>query len=225
MQLSTKYGFVFLCTPKCASTSIENALLDISDISFTGNPTLKHINARVYQRRFLPMYQSLLPNSNLESFCVIRDPIEWLGSWYRYRSRKQLSDPNRPNHKNYTGNMTFSEFVEAYLQPSQSRPPYARVGSIYDFVRDNNNEVGVDRIFSVENLKELQNYLKIKTGKDINIPINNVSKKTELFLEGDLDVRLRSYMERDLLLHKFIKNNGSYNRDIHRENVRALLNN
>ena len=44
MQLSTKYGYAFLCMPKCASTSIEAAISKYSSISFGKNPLLTLIS-------------------------------------------------------------------------------------------------------------------------------------------------------------------------------------
>ena len=56
-----------------------------------------------------------------ETVCVIREPIDWLGSWYRFRSRSSA-----PKAKSTKG-ISFETFVEGYLDEAaagvrQGRP-------------------------------------------------------------------------------------------------------
>ncbi|MEJ2436476.1 MAG: hypothetical protein P8Y43_02875 [Sulfurovaceae bacterium] len=44
MQISIEYDYVFLCQPKCASTTIEKAL------TFQGRASIKYINTRQYTK-------------------------------------------------------------------------------------------------------------------------------------------------------------------------------
>ncbi len=41
MRVSIKYGFTFLCMPKCASTSIEKVLTPYSELIMKNNSILK----------------------------------------------------------------------------------------------------------------------------------------------------------------------------------------
>ena len=46
---------------------------------------------------------------------VMREPRDWLGSWYRYRQR-----PGIPDKRRSTAGMSFDAFVEAYCT---EKPP------------------------------------------------------------------------------------------------------
>jgi hypothetical protein len=51
MQISIEYDYVFLCQPKCASTTIEKALTPYSDLgSLSGRASIKYINTRQYTK-------------------------------------------------------------------------------------------------------------------------------------------------------------------------------
>lgn len=201
MEMSTKYGFAFLCMPKCASTSIEVALRPYCNVSFSGEAALKHISARDFDKYIMEYYRRLLPDSQIETFCVMREPVEWLGSWYRYRGRKELRNPENILHKNYTGNITFSEFVEAYLQ-QQGRPPFADVGSQYRFLSMKNGSIGVDRIFPFERLDLVADYLTTKLGKKIKIRVKNASPRSVLHLDPGLYQRLQVTLQYDFELYR-----------------------
>ena len=59
-------------------------------------------------------------------FGIIRDPLHWVVSWFNFRAIPELSDPSHPNHKNYTGEMQFSDFWNlhknhVFLNPQSGR--------------------------------------------------------------------------------------------------------
>ena len=58
---------------------------------------------------------------------VMREPIDWLGSWYRYRTRDARKDPAHRNSANYTGNVRFEEFVRAVILPRHEKPKRAMI--------------------------------------------------------------------------------------------------
>lgn len=49
-------------------------------------------------------------------FSIMRKPVSWVESWYRYRARDQLAPPDHPQHQNYTGHLSFPEYMEAVLE-------------------------------------------------------------------------------------------------------------
>lgn len=200
MQLSTKYGFAFLCMPKCASTSVENAISDHCNLSTGGHPSIKHINIRKYKAYIEALHMELLPKKKVETFCLMREPIEWLGSWYRYRSRKELENEKHPNHKNYTGNITFSEFLEEYLK--DEKLPYAKVENQFQFVCLKDGSVGVDRIFKMEALDQVEAYLSDKIGEKIIIPRLNVSPEVAVDVDVGLCERVRDKLRKDYELYE-----------------------
>ena len=57
MIISLKRKFAFLCMPKCASTSTENALRRLADIRIGGLPGMKHLNYRGYEKYVVPLIE------------------------------------------------------------------------------------------------------------------------------------------------------------------------
>ena len=186
MRISTTYGFAFLCMPKTASTSIETALFPYCDlVTKNKQPNLKHTNYRTYSR-FIEPYLKKTVGKKLETICVMRDPIDWLHSWYRYRKRDALKGKD-----NSTENMDFSEFISKYILGE------IRVGKQSNFITDRHGNIGVDRVFKYEDLDKLKEYFENKIGKRIELPVMNVSPKEEFLLDEELKFKLRDYLEID----------------------------
>ena len=204
MLISIEHGFTFLCVPKSASTSIQSAIRGYCDIIFSGHPKVKHVDAQTYSDNILP----LLPSpKKIESFCVMRPPLEWLESWYRYRSRNELMSPEHPNHKNYTGNVSYNEFVKAYLSKG-IQPHYARLASQYRFMQLINGEIGVDRIFTIDRMDLVSQYLSNKVGEKVFIDFENRSSPKSIELDQTLKKNLQDHLAHDIALYKAVKQSG-----------------
>lgn len=177
MLISTKFKFVFFCTPKCASNSIEAALKPYSNIRILGTPELRHTNYREYHRFLEPFLRDKVADSNIETVCLLREPLSWLYSWYRFRTRDELRDPSCPYHINSTAHIDFTEFVEAYI--SKQPPSFAQVGSQFDFVRDEADLFGIDRIFPYERIDDFIQHMSSKVGTPLSLRNLNVSPNTD----------------------------------------------
>jgi hypothetical protein len=208
--------------PKCASTSIESAISKFCNIKYSGHPKLKHINSKVFSEQILTIHQKLVPSSKIESFCLMRDPLEWVRSWYRYRARDELKSPKHPNHKHYTGNISYREFIQEYTS-KEKRAPFATLSTQYQFVSLNKDKIGVDHIIPMDNFDLVSSFLSEKIGRKIKIPNKNTSPKIPAPLEPDLERKLHKHLEKDLILYNFAKLNGKFNKAIHSENLSALL--
>ena len=182
------------------------------NIRFTGAPNIKHVNARQYTTHLAPFLKKIAPAENIETFCLLRNPLEWIESWYRYRTRDELrvSSPST-----YTGNVSYSEFIEAYLSDKSKRPAFAALGTQYDFVRLHNGAIGVDHIFSLDNMDMVCEFLSRKSGAVITIPRKNVSPKLATALDKPLKKRLLAHFEKDIALYDFIKAEGAFHRNQH----------
>ncbi|WP_366939303.1 sulfotransferase family 2 domain-containing protein [uncultured Paraglaciecola sp.] len=84
---------LFCACRKCASTSIEKAIQPFCNINFSGHPKLKHINAQLFSETIFSAHKKLLPNVEIESFSLIRDPLERMESRYRYKTRDEIKKP------------------------------------------------------------------------------------------------------------------------------------
>lgn len=165
----------FLATPKTGSTAIAAALESLAAVSIQRPPLLKHTTVHRY-RRFVGPYLEAASKDSFTVVALMREPRDWLGSWYRYRQREGI-DPEKS-----TRGMTFDAFVRAWC--SEPRPDFADVGSQERFLRPRQG-VGVDRLFRYEEIETFVHFLEERLGCEIILPRLNVSPPgaTELTAE------------------------------------------
>lgn len=176
---------VFLSVPKTGTTAFEDALRDRAAIVITDPPELKHAPVYRYNRFFRPMFDKVC-NARMETIAVMREPVSWLGSWYRYRRRPFMKD--RPNS---THNISFDAFVSAYLKGD--KPDFARVGSQAKFLEPRPNGVKVDHLFRYENPERLIEFLEDRLKTPVAPGRANVSPQMDLELS---DETLRRYRQK-----------------------------
>jgi len=184
-------GFVFLATPKAGSTAIEKAFLSHSQMVLQGTPAIKHTNYSAFQRFLQPYLASKgFPRESYEVVCAFREPIDWLSSWWRYRSRERLANPSRPQHRNYTGHVSFEQFARAYMEGSEQ---FAKVGRPSRFVRPRPGEAEVDRVFRYDRLDLLVDFLCEKVGEEVEIGTANTSPERSYSLSDECEIELREF--------------------------------
>lgn len=172
MIVFIKEKIVILSAPKTGTTSLQAALEPHSSIMFRDPPGIKHINLGKYQRQIRKLFENLA-NGPLETFGIIRHPLDWMGSWYRYRQRDQLK-----GHQNSTHGVQFDEFLNAYM--SEDRPHFARVGDQSRFFQPRPNDAPVDHLFQYEQMDLALGFLEDRIGRKIQLPHKNVSPKLNL---------------------------------------------
>jgi hypothetical protein len=92
MLIGVEKRFIFVANTKSASTTIQHALMEHAEIHRGGSPERKHIPlAEIYGTYdFLFGQPGHAPDSYF-AFGVMREPIDWILSWFRYR--KGLKNP------------------------------------------------------------------------------------------------------------------------------------
>lgn len=154
-------------------------------------PAIKHTTYAGFQRFLQPFLNSKgFPRESYEVVCVFRDPIDWLSSWWRYRSREKLANPTDPKHRNYTGEVTFEQFARAYMEGSEQ---FAQVGRPSRFVRPRSGQAEVDRIFRYDRLDLLVDFLCEKVGEEVEVGSANTSPDRSFFLSGECETELREF--------------------------------
>ncbi len=94
MLISVEKRFVFVANTKAASTSIEHLLLPYSDIARLGSPQRKHISMKQTLKSYPFLFdQPRFQPDSFFRFGVMRHPLDWISSWYRYRKGNKVDDP------------------------------------------------------------------------------------------------------------------------------------
>ena len=193
MLISVDKRLAFLAMPKTGTTSIETALEPHCEIRFGRSPKTKHTTMRAFERFMLPYLKSL-DAEDTEVFCVIREPVDWLGSWYRYRSRDGLKKAEK-----VTKAMSFATFVEAYLE--KTPPAYAKIRSMSSFVIGRSGKPAVHHMFRYNNLDAVTAFLSGRFKGRLEMPRVNVSPAGETSLPPDLRARLETERPEDFELY------------------------
>jgi hypothetical protein len=128
MAVFFKERLAFLSMLKTGTTAYQTALAPHADLVINDPPLLKHAPVYRYNRFIRPMFHNVC-DAEMELINVMRKPVSWLSSWYRYRQRPFMKD--KPNN---TIGISFDEFVLAYKKGK--RPGFAEVGNQLKFLED-----------------------------------------------------------------------------------------
>ena len=183
MLVFWKENLVLLAVPKTGSTALEGALAPRASLVLRDPPELKHAPCYRYKRFLKPLFKQV-GGQDPELMAIVRNPIDWLGSWYRYRTREDLI-----GHENSTHNVSFDEFVLEYCKGSPA--PFAKVGSQSRFLRINDGEIGAQHLFQYEQWDKVVAYLEARLDIKITLKQKNVSPKMNLFLSSAIEAKLR----------------------------------
>lgn len=192
MLVFWKQRLVYLATPKTGTTAIEAALEPLASVVIQRPPELKHTSVHRYWK-FLAPYLSRAADEDFMVVAVMREPVDWLGSWYRYRQRPSGVAPEKS-----TRGLSFDAFVEGYLADPQ--PEFANVGSQSRFLVPEKGP-GADRLFRYDDMAGFVRFLEDRLDCEITLPRLNVSPAGATDLSPDLDARLRRDFARDFALY------------------------
>ncbi len=196
MLVFFKERLAFLSVPKTGTTAYESALAPRADMVISEPPMLKHAPVYRYNRFIRPMFLKVC-DTELELMAVMREPISWLGSWYRYRRRPFMQD--KPNS---TFDVSFDEFILAYMKGK--KPGFADVGSQLNFMAAQPNGTGITHYFKYEDQPKLQEFLSDRLGVTLDLKRENVSPDIKLILSPDIEERFRRKFEEEFSLYDSI---------------------
>jgi hypothetical protein len=182
MLVFWKQRLVMLAVPKTGTSAYARALGPIASMVVSDPPELKHAPVFRYNRFFRPMFDRV-GGDDMDLLAVIREPVDWLGSWYRYRQRDFLD-----GKATSTKGMSFDAFCDAYVQGE--RPPFADVGSQAKFIEPRPNGIAVTHLFKYENQTGLLDFLEDRLETQIDLPRANVSPRRELSLSPNIEAKL-----------------------------------
>jgi len=86
MLIGVRHRFVFVANTKAASTSIEKALTPHAEINRVGHGNRKHAPWRLALREYDFLFgQPAHRPETYFKFGIVREPLDWVRSWYNYR--------------------------------------------------------------------------------------------------------------------------------------------
>ena len=196
MLVFYKAKLAFLSVPKTGTTAYEAALRDHADLVISEPPMLKHAPVYRYNRFVRPMFLNVC-DTELEVMAVMREPISWLSSWWRYRQR-----PFMVGKSNATHGVSFDDFVLAYMKGK--KPSFADVGSQFKFLESQPNGTGVTHLFKYEDQPHLQRFLTERLGMSFELKQKNVSPSMPVTLSANIEERFRRKFKAEFDLYQSI---------------------
>ncbi len=194
MLVFYKERLAFLSVPKTGSTAYHSALSARADLVITHPPELKHAPVRRYDRFIQNMFRKMY-DTEMEIMAVVREPIDWLGSWYRFRRRE-----DRIGHPHSTRDLSFDTFVQAYMQTPQ--PELADVGSQSEFFRTRNNGVGASHVFKYDHQDRIVDFLQNRLNYEFSLQRENVSPLAETPLSSETEAAFRKHSKADFAVYE-----------------------
>lgn len=187
---------VILSTPKTGSTAVQAALESLATMAIQRPPVLKHTSVQRF-RRYIGPYLEAGAGTPFTVAALMREPRDWLGSWFRYRQRDDIPDPALS-----TRGMDFDRFINAWCDDPQ--PGFAAVGSQARFLQPK-GEGGVDHLFRYEEIDVFVRFLEDRLDCEIILPRLNVSPTAALDLAPETERRLRTCAARDFALYETLR--------------------
>lgn len=195
-----------LSQPKTGTTALDSALASRASIAVARPPDMKHINYRGFVKFVAPWIQAQtgLARKDYEIVSVMREPIDWLGSWYRFRTRER-----NDRKGNYTGEISFDQFITDVAKPKGMRPFHARLGSPCGVALNGKESIGVDRIFPYEDLSGLYQLIEERTEEPVETTQMRVSPEMELTLSDEARAAIEKRLAFALRLHASLRRDGA----------------
>jgi hypothetical protein len=200
VQIFFKQNLAMLAVPKTGTTALETALRSKADIQFKGRR--KHMSAATFDKfcaPFLAKAYDLTP----ERIAVMRDPLDHLRSWYKYRTRQVLLGTNKS-----TAGISF----EAYVQDTLDNPklPHVNVGTQFRFLTLKNGTPPLHHIFAYEEMPVLLSFLSARFGRDITLPTANASPSVEAAISPETKALFKQARAADYALYSRVREAGGH---------------
>lgn len=190
MLIFWEQRLVFLATPKAGSTAVEVALEPLASLAVQHPPQMKHADAARFNRHIHPWLQDMTED-RFTTVALMREPVEWLRSWYRFHLRDYHDGPEDIPAGGFEG------FVGRYIE----RPKEVTMG-----IGTQSGFLGIgsappDRIFRYEDMQSFTRFLEDRLGCEINLPRINVPPAADVTLSDAATETLHQTLEPDFTLY------------------------
>lgn len=200
MLVFSEQKLVFLAVPKTGTTAVEWALRPKADIIF--GKSRKHTTAMRYRMKIAPFLDDVY-GIKPEPMAVIRNPIEQIRSWYRYRHAVDEVHSERS-----TDGRSFDEFVLAVIE---DKPPvFAAIGSQFNFLTSNRGKLLVSHLFGYEAQPVLRGFLEERFSDELKFKQKNVSPNADTTLSPEVEAKLRVARAKEFALYDRVMDAGGH---------------
>lgn len=196
MLISRFPPIVFFAVPKTGSVSVETAFAPHFDMVMSKNPNLKHMTVRTYDASLRHFVSRRVAKDPLK-LAVVREPLDWILSWHRYRMRPEI-DGKPASSKGVSAD----DFILSYM--SDEPQPYAQIGGQHSFLTNKAGELGVDKLFRFDDLGTLVAYLNKRLRVDVSIDHLNASPKPADDVSADVAEAYRIYAAKEFALYESV---------------------
>lgn len=175
MLVSTKHKFVFLSNRKCASSSLVHSLRPFCSVAMDTDHRVRHTNYSEYQEYLLPYLRQKIGDEvmDYQVFCLFREPLDWIYSWYRFRCREAISPAAQPGHWEWAGDMSWPEYLAETMAKKPAR--CARIGVQSRFVTGLNGGQEGLTLFRFDELEAFIDHISGLVGHAVDLVHYNVS--------------------------------------------------
>lgn len=182
---------VFLATPKAGSTAVEAALEPLASASLQRPSALKHTDVAAYHQHVGP-WLTAQAGEEFTTVALMREPVDWLRSWYRFKLRDDHDDPLHRME-----GVSFADFVSEYRHTNG--PKTLQIGTQSGFLTDGVTQV--DHIFRYEDMNAFIQFLEDRLDCAIELPRINVPPSVNVELTQQEEADLRASLSADLALY------------------------
>ena len=152
------------------------------------------MSAQDFQHHIAP-YLTARTGERFTTVALMREPIGWLRSWYRFRQRDVFDDPSHA-----MAGRSFEQFAQDYMAPAS--PAHADIGSQRAILTDAEGRPAVDRIFRYEAIDQFVHFLEDRLDCAITLPRVNVPPAADVKLSPATTAALEAHMSDDLALYR-----------------------
>lgn len=200
MLVFLRHKIAFLATPKTGTTAVELALKSRAEIIFA--KSRKHVTAARYANQIAPFLEETF-GVRPESVAVMREPVDQIRSWYKYRSQKRLEGSALS-----TQGMTFDQFVSEVCDDTP--PERAQIGRQFNFLTDGKTRVLADHLFTYEDQETFVAFLSKRLKHPVELAAKNVSPLVDAPLSDDILAKLCKARAEDFALYQAVKAAGGH---------------
>lgn len=192
MLAAPQHGFVFLAAAKAASTSIQRALRDVALLEIRTPPPLKHMTALEFEQDVAPaLAADGFTRDTYETAALVREPVDLVVSWWRYRSREQVK-----GHPHSTHDVEFADFAQQVMRGE------GRFRRPSEWASDAEGRVLVQRMWKYDHLEAFVTWLGERVGRDVPVAHRHRSPERPVVIAPSLRRDLEAYLAPELRIYE-----------------------